>query len=391
MTQTSESKERTAPAPEDPRKPDELSDIRKPSWRYIVKKTMREFSDDQATDLAAALTYYAVLAVFPALLAFVSLVGLFGDPGATTRSLLDLATGLVPESTLTTLRGLIADLAASPAAGWTFVIGVVGALWSASGYVGAFARAMNRIYEVDEGRPFWKLRPVTLGVTVLAVVTAVVAAVIVVASGRVARSVGEAIGVGDAVLVVWDIVRWVLLAFLAVLIVAVLYYATPNVRQPKFRWMSVGALVALVGWAIASVGFAFYASNFASYNATYGSIGGIIVFLLWVWISNLALLFGAELDAELERGRELQAGIAAEEWIQLPPRDSSRSEKKDEKQKADLAEARRLRGVPEPPAEPSDRDKREERDDARKALVKVNKRLRQVNRKQAAGVRDPKP
>ena len=208
---------------------------------------MREFSDDQATDLAAALTYYGVLAVFPALLAFVSLIGLFGDPGSTTRALLDLAAGLVPESTLDAIRGLIDDLAASPAAGWTFVIGVVGALWSASGYVAAFARAMNRIYEIDEGRPFWKLRPVTLGVTVLAVVVAVVAAVIVVTSGRVARNIGEAIGVGDTVLVVWDIVRWVLLAFLAVLIVAVLYYATPNVKQPKFRWMSVGALVALVG------------------------------------------------------------------------------------------------------------------------------------------------
>ena len=393
-TQTSEKRERTSPEPDDPRKPDELTDIRKPSWRYIVKKTMREFSDDQATDLAAALTYYGVLAVFPALLAFVSLIGLFGDPGSTTRALLDLAAGLVPESTLDAIRGPIDDLAASPAAGWTFVIGVVGALWSASGYVTAFARAMNRIYEIDEGRPFWKLRPVTLGVTVLAVVVAVIAAVIVVSSGPLARAIGEAIGVGDAVLVVWDIVRWVLLAFLAVLIVAVLYYATPNVKQPKFRWMSVGALVALVGWAIASVGFAFYASNFASYNATYGSIGGIIVFLLWVWISNLVLLFGAELDAELERGRELQAGIPAEETIQLPPRDSSRSEKKEEKAKEDVAEARRLRGAPESEVraglDDHEVDSAQVADEARKAFDKTAKRLRQINRKQAARLREPK-
>ena len=205
-TQTSESRENTAPEPEDPRKPDEVSDIRKPSWVYIVKKTGREFSDDQATDIAATLTYYAVLAVFPALLAFVSLIGLFGDAGPTTGSLLDLAAGLVPESTLDAIRGTIEDLASSPASGWTFVIGVVGALWSASGYVAAFSRAMNRIYEIDEGRPFWKLRPVTLGVTVLAVVVAVVAAVIVVASGRLAEQLGEAIGVGDAVLLVWDFV-----------------------------------------------------------------------------------------------------------------------------------------------------------------------------------------
>jgi membrane protein len=393
-TQTSGSRERTAPEPEDPRKPDELSDIRKPSWKYIVKKTAREFSDDQATDIAASLTYYAVLAVFPALLAFVSLIGLFGDARSTTRGLLDLATGLVPESTLDAVSGIIDDLASSPSSGWALVVGVVGALWSASGYVGAFSRAMNRIYEIDEGRPFWKLRPVTLGVTVLAVVSAVIAAVVVVGSGRLARNIGEAIGVGDAVLFVWDIVRWVLLAFLAVLIVAVLYYATPNVKQPKFRWMSVGALVALVGWAVASVGFAFYASNFASYNATYGAIGGIIVFLLWIWISNLALLFGAELDAELERGRELQAGVVAEETIQLPPRDSSRSEKKEQKAKQDLAEAKRLRGAPESEitAVLADDGKDAARDeaDARKNFDRTAKNLRKANRRQAASLRQPR-
>ena len=297
----------------------------------------------------------------------------------------------MPESTLEAVSGIIDDLASSPASGWAFVVGVVGALWSASGYVGAFSRAMNRIYEIDEGRPFWKLRPVTLGVTVLAVVAAVIAAVVVVGSGRLARNIGEAIGVGDAVLVVWDIVRWVLLAFLAVLIVAVLYYATPNVKQPKFRWMSVGAFVALVAWAVASVGFAFYASNFASYNATYGSIGGIIVFLLWVWISNLALIFGAELDAELERGRELQAGIVAEETIQLPPRDSSRSEKKEQKAKEDLAEAKRLRGAPEAEVQAAlaDDEKESEKNeaDARKNFDRTAKNLRKTNRRQAASFR----
>ena len=393
-TQTSESRAQTAPHPDDPRKPDEVSDIRKPSWVYIVKKTAREFSDDQATDIAATLTYYAVLAVFPALLAFISLIGLFGNPESTTRPLLELAAGLVPESTLEAIRGTIDELSASPASGWTFVIGVVGALWSASGYVTAFSRAMNRIYEIDEGRPFWKLRPVTLGVTVLAIVVAVVAAVTVVASGRLAEQIGEALGVGDAILTAWEVVRWIILAFLAVLIVAVLYYATPNVKQPKFRWMSVGALVALIAWGLASVGFAFYASNFASYNATYGAIGGIIVFLLWVWISNLALLFGAELDAELERGRQLQAGIAAEETIQLPPRDTSRSEKKEKKAKQDLAEARRLRGASEAEiqaglADPEAEAKHDE-DDARKTFDKTNKRLRQTTRRQAAGVRQTK-
>jgi membrane protein len=336
-------REKTAPHPDDPRKPDEISEISKPSWIYVLKKTYREFSADQATDLAAALTYYGVLAIFPALLAFVSLVGLFGDPAETTDALLDLLGGLVPSTTLEAVRGPIENLATSPAAGFTFITGIVGALWSASGYVAAFSRAMNRIYSIQEGRPFWKLRPVTLAVTVLAIVIAVLAALMITLSGPVAEQIGEAIGIGDTAVLVWNIAKWPLLAFLVVLLVAVLYYATPNVKQPKFRWMSFGALFALIVWVVASAGFAFYVANFSSYNATYGSIGGIIVFLLWVWISNIALLFGAELDAELERGRELQAGIEAEETIQLPPRDTKKSDKITKQHRKDVEEGRDLR------------------------------------------------
>ena len=336
-------REKTAPDPDDPRKPDEISEITKRSWVYVLKKTAREFSADQATDLAAALTYYGVLAVFPALLAFVSLIGLFGDPGETTDSLLDLLGGLVPATTLDAIRGPLENLATSPAAGLAFVTGIVGALWSASGYVGAFSRAMNRIYAIQEGRPFWKLRPVTLAVTVVAILVAVVAALMITLSGPVAEQVGDLIGLGSTAVFVWGIVKWPVLAFLAVLIVALLYYTTPNVKQPKFRWMSFGALFALVVWVLASAGFAFYAANFSSYNETYGSIGGIIVFLLWIWISNLALLFGAELDAELERGRELQAGIEAEETIQLPPRDTKKSDKIEKQHQKDVADGRELR------------------------------------------------
>jgi len=336
-------REKTAPDPDDPRKPDEITEISKRSWIYVVKKTMREFSADQATDLAAALTYYGVLAVFPALLAFVSLVGLFGDPGETTDALLDLLGGLVPATTLDAIRGPLENLATSPAAGLAFVTGVVGALWSASGYVGAFSRAMNRIYSIQEGRPFWKLRPVTLAVTVLAIAIAVLAALMITLSGPIAEQAGDLIGLGSTAVLVWNIAKWPVLAFLAVLIVAVLYYATPNVKQPKFRWMSLGALFALVVWVVASAAFAFYAANFSSYNETYGSIGGVIVFLLWIWISNIALLFGAELDAELERGRELQAGIEAEETIQLPPRDTRKSDKITKQHNKDVAEGRELR------------------------------------------------
>jgi membrane protein len=351
---------RTAPEPDDPRKPDEVSDITWPSWLYVLRKTWREFSADQVTDLAAALTFYAVLAVFPALLAFVSLVGLFGDAGETTESLLEMASGLVPAAMLDAIREPIQELATSPLAGFAFVTGVVGALWSASGYVGAFSRSMNRIYAIQEGRPFWKLRPVTLAVTVLAIVVAVLAAVLITVTGPIASQLGEWLGIGDTALTVWNIARWPILALLAVLIIAVLYYATPNIRQPKFRWMSIGAALALAVWAAASAGFAFYAANFASYERTYGAIGGIIVFLLWIWISNIALLFGAELDAELERARQLQAGIKAEVTIQLPPRDTRQSDKTAEKHEEDIEKGRALRrqAVGDPDAEAAGQGRR---------------------------------
>ncbi|WP_243075455.1 YihY/virulence factor BrkB family protein [Microbacterium sp. SS28] len=342
-SERSDVKEETAPAPDDPRKPDELSDLHKRSWGYIVKKTFREFGEDEATDLAAALTYYAVLAVFPALLAVVSIVGLFGDPQQTTDMLLGILSGLLSDQTIDVIREPLTGLAQSPSAGLTFAVGVIGAVWSASGYVVAFSRAMNRIYETDEGRPFWKLRPVMLGITVVGLIAAVIAAVLVTASGPVAREIAQAMGLPEEAVVVWDIAKWLLIAVLAVVIVAVLYYATPNVKQPKFRWISVGALVALATWALASLAFGFYVVNFASYNRTYGAIGSVIVFLLWLWISNLALLFGAELDAELERGRQLQAGIKAEETIQLPPRDSRQSDKKQRKREEDVEEGRALR------------------------------------------------
>jgi membrane protein len=341
--QNASSRAATAPSPDDPRKADSPTDITKRSWLYVLRKSLREFSADQCTDLAAALTYFGTLAVFPALLAFVSIIGLFGNAKTTTNALLKLLNGVVPPSTLDAMRGPIDNLTHSPAAGIGLVVGIAGALWSASGYVGAFSRAMNRIYGIQEGRPIWKLRPVTLGVTVVAIVVAVLASLILVVSGPVAQQVGDFVGVGGGVVLIWNIVKWPILLFLAILVLAILYHATPNIRQPKFRWMSLGALTALVVWALASVGFAFYAANFSKYNSTYGSIGGVIVFLLWVWISNNALLFGAELDSEIERGRELQAGIEAEEVLQLPPRDTRQSDKKAEKHAKDVLMGRQLR------------------------------------------------
>jgi membrane protein len=340
---TTTDRARDAADPEDDRKPDSLGDIRRRSWIYVARKTLREFSKDQCTDLAAALTYYAVLALFPALVALVSLLGVFGQGQSTVDSLLEIVDQVGPSSAVDSLRPTIEQLSSSQGAGIALVVGLLGALWSASGYVGAFGRAMNRIYEVGEGRPVWKLRPVQLLVTLFAILLVAVAAAALVLTGPVAEAVGEQIGLGSTAILVWDIAKWPVLLGIVVLIVAVLYYATPNVKQPTFRWVSVGAVFAIVVWILASVAFGLYVAMFASYDKTYGSLAGVIVFLLWLWLTNLALLFGAELDAELERGRQLQAGIAAEETIQLPPRDTRNIEKAEEKHEADVAAGREIR------------------------------------------------
>jgi membrane protein len=330
------------PDPDDARKPDNPTDLKKPTLVYTLKKTLREFTSDQCTDLAASLTYYSVLALFPGLLAVVSILGLVSDPKKTIDTLLEIIGNIGSQQVVELIRDPVEGLVRSPAAPITFIVGIVGALWSASGYVGAFGRAMNRIYNVREGRPIWKLRPTMLGVTVTTVVLLVVGLLVLV-SGPLARSFGDVIGLGDVAATVLLIVQWPILLVIAIIVVAVLYYWSPNVKQPKFRWVSGGSILALLIWIIASVGFGFYVGNFSNYNATYGSLGGVIVFLLWIWITNNALLFGAEFDAEIERGRELQAGIRAEEDIQLPERDTRQIEKQDEKRAQDVLEGIRIR------------------------------------------------
>ncbi|MDQ0116996.1 YihY/virulence factor BrkB family protein [Pseudarthrobacter sp902506025] len=342
-SETSTAKAGQAPDPNDSRKPASPRDLDKPSWKYITKKTLREFTKDQCPDLAAALTYYAVLSLFPALLALVSLLGLFGDPQKTTNALLEIVRGFAPAETVNTISGPVAELTSAPAAGFTLVIGLVTALWSASGYVGAFGRAMNRVYEVDEGRAFVKLRGTMLGVTLLAVVIVALLAGMLVLSGPVSEAVGGLIGLSGPFLMVWNIAKWPVMIALIIAIIAVLYYATPNVKQPKFRWMSMGSGIALFVFLIASLGFGFYVGNFGNYNKTYGALGSVIIMLLWLWILNMSLLFGAEFDAEVERGRELQAGIKAEETIQLPPRDTKKSEKLQKQIEEDIKHGRELR------------------------------------------------
>ena len=336
--------------------PDSPTDLTKPSWFYILRKTAREFSKDECTDLAAGLTYYAVLALFPAMIAMLSLVGLVGDPKETVKTLVDILKQVGAGSVVSSIEPVLTSLAAKPqAAGLAFVIGLAAALWSASGYVGSFGRAMNRMYEIREGRPFWKLRPVMLLVTLVSLVLVAAIGLALVVTGPAAEAVGRALGIGSTAVTVWNIAKWPLLIGVVMILFASLYFAAPNVKQPKFRWLSIGAALAIVVWIIASALFGFYVATFSSYNKTYGALAGVIVFLLWLWITNLALLFGAELDAELERGRELQAGIAAEETVQLPPRDDRNIKKADKKQAKDVERGRELRESAGKPEENADR------------------------------------
>ncbi|WP_299444529.1 YihY/virulence factor BrkB family protein [uncultured Phycicoccus sp.] len=333
----------TAPPPDTDAKPDSPTELSGRGWKYTFKSAVAEFQRDQSTDLAAALTYYSVLSVAPALLALVSLLGLFGNGAQTVDQLLSLLVRLGQGQVVEQLRGPLEEMVASQAAGFTFVIGILAALFSASGYVGAFGRAMNRVYGVDEGRPVWKLRPANFAVTVALVVLGALVLVGLVVTGPVTRAVGGLIGVGQQAVDVWDLAKWPVILVVVMGMVAMLYYFTPNVRQPKFRWISPGAVLAILVWVVASIAFGFYVSNFGNYNATYGSLGGVIVFLLWLWLTNIALLLGAELDAELERARQLEAGIAAERSIQLPPRDTTQSEKAREKLDERIAQGRAIR------------------------------------------------
>jgi membrane protein len=287
-----------------------------------LKRTALEFQEDNMTDWAAALTYYGLLALFPALIALVSILGLFGDPTETTRTITDVVTQIGPSSAAETFAGPIESITSNrSAAGIMFVVGLAVALWSASNYVGAFMRASNIVWETTEGRGFLRLRPLQIGVTLVMIILFALVALSLILTGPIVQAVGDSIGVGDAALTAWDIAKWPVLLAVVILLVATLYYAAPNVKLPGFRWITVGGLVAVVAWIVASAAFAFYVANFGSYDKTYGTLGGIVTLLVWVWISNLALLFGMELNAERERSRELAAGIPrAEKEIQLEPR-----------------------------------------------------------------------
>lgn len=315
------------------------------TWKYSVKRTVAEFSRDQCTDLAAALTYYAVLSVFPALIALVSLLSLVGEAERTTSFFVDMVDDMTggDEDIMSTVELVLGNITGAEGAGIGLAIGILLAIWTASNYVNAFSRAINRIFEVEEGRPFIRLRPLLYTVTVGLIVLVASAALALVISGPIAESIGDVVGLGETAVTVWNWATPFVLILIAAIGIALLYYCTPNIRQPGAKWISGGALVGIVVMILATGGVVFYVMNFANYDATYGSLASVIIFLFWIYIMNMVLLFGAEFDAELERGRQLQAGIEAERTIMLPPREAKGAEKKNTKYEELVAQGQALR------------------------------------------------
>jgi membrane protein len=303
-----------------PRAPSSPTGLGGRSWLGVLRRTVSEFREDNLTDLAAALTYYGILAIFPALLALISVLGLVGQ--SATQPLLDNLDKLVAGPARQIFTSAIHNLQHSRgSAGLIFVVGLAGALWSASGYVGAFMRASNAIYDIGEGRPVWKTLPIRVGVTAVLLLLLAISSVAVVLTGGLAKQVGNVLGIGGTALTVWDIAKWPVLLLVVGLMFAILYWASPNVKQPGFRWLTPGGVFAVLMWVVASALFALYVANFSSYNKTYGALAGVIVFLVWLWLSNIAVLLGAELNAELARGRLIEAGQDVDEEPFLEPRD----------------------------------------------------------------------
>ncbi len=293
-----------------------------PSLFGTLRRTVTEFQEDNLSDWAAALTYYGLLSIFPALIALVSIVGLFGDPKSTTEKLTEIVTQIGPQSAADTFSGPIESITSSRGtSGVLFVVGLAVALWAASSYVGAFIRASNVIYETPEGRPFWKLRPLQMLITLVMVLLLAALALSLVLTGPLVDAVGSTIGVSDTAVTIWDLAKWPVIVVVAITMIGVLYYASPNVRLRGFRWVTPGSVVAIVLWLIASAGFALYVANFGSYDKTYGALGAVVIMLVWMWITNIALLIGHQLNAERERRQELAEGKPrAKERIQLEPR-----------------------------------------------------------------------
>ncbi|SHM23720.1 YihY/virulence factor BrkB family protein [Actinacidiphila paucisporea] len=301
--------------------PDGPAELPKRSWRAVLRGTAREFRKDELADRAAALTYYSILSLFPALLVVVSLLGVAGR--SVTDRVLENVHKLAPGSVRDIVSQAVRQLQGKGGLGSVLaVVGLLLAVWSASGYVAAFIRSANAVYDVPEGRPVWKVLPVRVGVTVVLMVIAVASALIVVFTGGLARQAGSWLGAGDAALTAWSIAKWPVLVVLVVVMIAILYWATPNAKGRGFRWITPGSVLALLIWMAASAGFAVYVAGFSSYNKTYGALAGVIVFLVWLWITNLAILLGLEFDAELARERAVAGGFPPDKEPYVEPRDT---------------------------------------------------------------------
>jgi membrane protein len=301
--------------------PGRLSQLPPRSWFAVLRRTVKEFMEDELPDRAAALTYYGVLSIFPALLVLVSLLGVVGTSAA--DSILTNLQQLTPGSARDILRDAVNGIRGTAGTSSVLaIVGLAGALWSASGYIAAFIRVANTVYDVPEGRPVWKVAPLRLAVTVVLMVMLAASAVIVVFSGGLAEQAGKAIGLGSAALTAWSYAKWPVLVLLVVAMIALLYWATPNVRVRGFRWLTPGSVLAVALWLVASGAFALYVANFGSYNKTYGTLAGVIIFLVWLWLSNLAILLGLELDAEIARERAIVGGMPTDAEPYAEPRDT---------------------------------------------------------------------
>jgi membrane protein len=297
----------------------EPQDRPKPAWGGVLRRTFSEFQEDNLTDWAAALTYYGIVSIFPALIALVSILGLIGT--SATEPLLDNLGEFAPGPAHDILENALNGLTESQSpAGILLVVGLAGAIWAASAYIGAFIRASNVIWDVEEGRPVWRTIPLRLFITIVMLILLAASAFAVVVTGPLADRVGKLLGIGGAAVTAWDILKWPVLILVVAVMFSILYYASPNVRQPGFRWVTPGGILAVAVWILASAAFGIYVANFGSYNKTYGSLGAIVIFLVWLWLTNVAILLGAELNAEIERGRQMKAGQPAEREPFLPPR-----------------------------------------------------------------------
>lgn len=307
-------------SPRSGEKPQQPTDLPRRALPGVLKRTLHEFNADHLTDVAAALTYYGVLSIFPMLIVIVSVLGLIGT--SVTGPLINNLKSVAPGPAQTIFTDAIRNIQSHQGtAGVLFVVSLAGALWSASGYVAAFMRASNIVWDVEEGRPFYKTYPLRLAVTVVTVLLLTASAAAVVFTGSLAGQLGNVIGVGSTAVQVWDIAKWPVLALVVAFILAILYWAGPNVRQPGIPWVSPGGIVAVVLWIVVSGLFGFYVSNFSSYNKTYGALGSVVVFLVWLWLTNIVILLGAELNAELERGRQIEGGHPPDVEPYLPLRD----------------------------------------------------------------------